>query len=901
MFPSPASRTRVRIILILALGVATAALPFWLRASIAGGHEAGARQRRGRAAMSVTAPRFVEHTLVDRLRAAPDVGSAFEDAAALIAVDGVAASTDGSVQVPRVAVYGVDDRFWRLHRVAGIAGPSGDDLLANDALRTALGLAPGSPVTVAIERGEDAPRGTVHGRRDADERAITLRLSPASLGDASRLSPLASDDNRPAAFVPLARLQEDPEWHDRVNAILLSTGPDDNPRVNGATIETAVAHHATLADYGLRLRIVNGLDAILLESRTGLLADAVVDAATRTALDVGGLPSPVMTTLVQSMRHGDRSVPLSFVTSIELQMVAPDVHAEELDRPPIVLNDWTARQLGAVAGDVVSLDVPVWHDAGRLTTESAPFQVAGILPMASPALQPVLTPALPGITGRPALRDWTPRVPVDLSRVRPVDEEYWTQFGATPKAFVPPQVARALWRTGHGSASAVFITPAQGVTLAETARQFDDRLRERIAPSITGLVVRDLAADARLRSEAAGRRVSRWAWWVVPFVLAAVLAALIWCAAAPITRGQARGVAASGALAGLLASPLAAALCQLAWSGTVGDPEIPGRFAVSLADATTPLLVSVVTGLGAALLLTWTPSRLSRHGARASAVGVVALAVLAAAVMAWMSPRAYRADHAAVRSPSGGYTWFVRTTFPLMLDPSTAEGQAALGLSGMADVRVTPFRVLDGANAIRQHPIGPSGLRVAAVTQTFIDEGRFAFLASLDRTDEERANPWLLLRREQRDRSGSADESATPIVPVITSARTLAALQRDIGDDLALSVAGRAVRFRVVATLDDAVFDDALVMADGPFLSWFPDATGYHWLAVEALRDRADNVRAAVVTALATRGGSVEDAGDAARRSGDRAAAGLRIANALFAAAGLLALSALRSARWLRP
>lgn len=891
--------TRLPIVLTIALSVAAAALPFWLRASIVGGHEAGSRHRRGRAAMSVMAPRFVEQSLLDRLRTAPDIGAAFGDAAPLIAVDGAAASPDGSVQIPGVAVYGVDDRFWHLHGVSGVSGPSGDELVANAALLGALGSGPGAPVTVIVGRGGDAPAGTLHGRRDGGGRTLRLRLSAASLGDARSLSPLAADDNRPAAFVSLALLQEEPEWRGRVNAILLATGPADNVRVNPATIETAVAHHADLADYGLHLRIDDGLKAVMLESRTGLLDDALVDAATRAALDVGGLPTPVMTTLVQTMRHGDRAVPLSFVTSIELQMVAPDIHAEELDRPPIVLSDWTARQLGASVGDVIALDFPVWHDAGRVTTESAPFQVAGILPMTSPALQRSLTPALPGISGRATLRDWTPRAPVDMSRVRAVDEEYWAQFGTTPKAFVPPQVARALWRTSQGSASAVFISPADGVALPETAAQFEGRLRDRIAPSIAEIVVRDLAADARSLADASGRRSSGWTWWVVPLVLSALLAAVIQSAAAPITSTQVSTLVGGGFLTGLAASPLVAALCQLAWWRATGDVNVAGGFTVSLATATRPVLASVATGFAALLLLTWAPAWLSRRRGRRAAAAMLMVVGLAAATVTWVHRRS-GAETPPTHTASGGYTWFARTTLPLMMDPTTPEGRAALGLAAMPDVRVTPFRVLDGASVI-QHPVGPAGLRLAAVTQAFIDEGRFAFAASLDRTDEERANPWLLLRREQRDRSGSEGESATPIVPVITSARTLATLQRDLGDDLAISVSGRAVRLRFMATLDDALLDDTVLMADGPFLTWFPTAAGYHWFAVEASRDGASAVRAAMASALATQGGTIIDAAEAARHHRRRAATGPAFAYALFIAAGALALFALRSARGLRP
>jgi len=119
---------------------------------------------------------------------------------------------------------------------------------------------------------------------------------------------------------------------------------------------------------------------------------------------------------------------------------------------------------------------------------------------------------------------------LDASRVRAVDEEYWGRFGTTPKAFVPPQVARALWRTRYGSASSVQVAPADGIALAEAQNAMENRLRERVTPPLLGIAVRDVAADARALGDAAGRDVSGLTWLVMPLVLACLCAAVIGCA-----------------------------------------------------------------------------------------------------------------------------------------------------------------------------------------------------------------------------------------------------------------------------------------------------------------------------------------------------------------------------------
>src|SRR5207244_12421446 len=133
------------------------------------------------------------------------------------------------------------------------------------------------------------------------------------------------------------------------------------------------------------------------------------------------------------------------------------------------LNTWAARDLGATVGSAVSLDYYVWEEDGRLETRGATFQVAGIVPIAGPAADRDLTPNYPGITGSNRLADWDPPFPTDLSRVRPVDEDYWRQYRTTPKAFVPLEAGQPLGTTRYGSVTSVRIQAAGNRPLEEIA------------------------------------------------------------------------------------------------------------------------------------------------------------------------------------------------------------------------------------------------------------------------------------------------------------------------------------------------------------------------------------------------------------------------------------------------
>src|SRR4029078_6201699 len=106
-----------------------------------------------------------------------------------------------------------------------------------------------------------------------------------------------------------------------------------------------------------------------------------------------------------------------------------------------------------------------------------------------------------------------------------------------------------------------------------------------------------------------------------------------------------------------------------------------------------------------------------------------------------------------------------------------------------------------------------------------------------DRSNEERANPWLRLDREQRG-DGAATTGGAALVPVIADASSLTyVLHKGLGDEITIEQNGRPIRLRVVAALADSILQGELVMSDVHFKSLFPDEPRYRMLLVEAPAD----------------------------------------------------------------
>ena len=120
-----------------------------------------------------------------------------------------------------------------------------------------------------------------------------------------------------AVFVPLARLQQDLDQQGRVNALLV-VGPA--ARRTAVRSDAALKQHVALEDFGLSLRDARGRSR-----RSRSRADAGLHRSrrapprsTQAAAAPASQPRPVLTYLANTIRSGDRQVPYSLVTAIDL-------------------------------------------------------------------------------------------------------------------------------------------------------------------------------------------------------------------------------------------------------------------------------------------------------------------------------------------------------------------------------------------------------------------------------------------------------------------------------------------------------------------------------------------------------------------------------------------------------
>jgi putative ABC transport system permease protein len=420
-------------------------------------------ERLGRADHLVTAPDFFRDELAEEIGRDEEFARAgFAGAVPVVALEGVVTHEASGRRAGRVQVYGVDERFWRFHGVS-VETPGAGEALLSPALAAEFGSGEGDGLLLRVEKPSDIPVESLLGRKDDVGSTIRLRsrgeLGARSLGE---FSLRAGQGSVRSIFVPLDELRERLGRGGRANAVIFSAAEGADAQKAEARTEalrSILKRRLTAEDMGLKTRVLEERRVVAFETTSGIFNDETAAAALDAARRIGAGAAPVLSYLANSIRANGRDVPYSVVTAVDEKTFglikgaaaregargederefhggsqhpagevgsrnpAGEVGDESL--PPLILNEWAARELGARAGDRVALDYYYWEEGGRLDSRSAEFSLVAVVPIAGAAADRDLVPDYPGISGAGSVAEWDPPFPVDLSRIRPQDEDYW--------------------------------------------------------------------------------------------------------------------------------------------------------------------------------------------------------------------------------------------------------------------------------------------------------------------------------------------------------------------------------------------------------------------------------------------------------------------------------------------
>jgi ABC-type antimicrobial peptide transport system permease subunit len=379
----------------------------------------------------------------------------------------------------QVNLFGITPAFWEFAPGKTNPPPLDDRSWAiNRELARSLDLSPGDTLVIRLGKpglaSRDAPLS------GEPEELITLRGTVAEIRDddaMGRFNLEATQIPAPAVFLPIERLAAAIERSDRANLLLFK----DPLSVAEAT--ALVRKSAQLADYGLSLQDVP-LSAAT-EIRTDrIFLPPLIEEKLRALLPAA---RPVVTYLANTIAANGKETPYSMVTGIDPAAVSflPD----DLLSNQIVLNSWEAEDLAAKPGDSVTVNYYTLGSGNQLVEKSSTFTVHSIVPLEGAAADKLWMPDFPGIAEADNSADWTPGLPLDLSRIREKDETYWDDHRGTPKAFIPYPAAREMWSNRWGNATSLRLPAGEA--------DLERRILDTLSPADAGLLIRDLGTESR--------------------------------------------------------------------------------------------------------------------------------------------------------------------------------------------------------------------------------------------------------------------------------------------------------------------------------------------------------------------------------------------------------------------
>jgi putative ABC transport system permease protein len=447
-----------------------------------------AKERLGKVQFVLDArSRFISTHLLDGIALSiPDA-----DMAACILTTGSASS--GDLRISAVQVVGVDADFFRLSpEGSGEGAPHPTAAIVNERMAAALTLEAGSGLLLSVAKADamplDAPLSGV------DPGAAILSLNVQAVADSGKWGrfSLRSEQRSPATiFVDRDRLARAIGRPGKTNLVLAAARQGSGAILSKEILNRALADVWDIRKAGFAIS-THGRYSVL-ESERVFIEQAAVSAMEASV--AGG--QAVSAYFLDSVRTqgGSRRSPFVFAAGLGPELLS-GIRAYPLERTAAsggaTITSWLSEDLGVGVGDSITLSfrVPA-GDALEERTAVKRIDAVVSVPVSAPAR--ALMPGFPGMAAAESCSDWDAGIPLDLSRVRPADEEYWNSYRGTPKIFLSLEEGRSLWANAYGDETAYFFPGADPDELAEN-------LSVVLGPSVLGVSFTD-AADYGLAAE----------------------------------------------------------------------------------------------------------------------------------------------------------------------------------------------------------------------------------------------------------------------------------------------------------------------------------------------------------------------------------------------------------------
>lgn len=525
---------RMNVAVALGVAAATAVLTGALIVgdSVRGSLRTLALDRLGAIDQVLVSNRFFRQELAQSLADQASFREHYDSAVAALLFPRATVQTQNLDPVSRstgVMVIGADEDFWLLGDPAArpdpLPGP--DQIVLNATLASELRVQVDDRLLLRLPKANEVPAESALGEKEDRIRTVVGLQVVAIIPDQSlgRFSLSTSQAAPRNAYVALETLQFALEQYDRVNCLMVgghSNSTGSSAAANAVDLDSLL--EPALEDFGIQVQRVrrtfqetdSDVQQVIFDyfhvTTNRMLLEPLLAEVLQQVLAPRN-PQAVSTYVANSILSPDHpdaeAIPYSLVSGIDSHpTLGPLVDSQgqpiQLDEGHIALNRWAADDLGVQVGDRIQLRYyrpEATH--GRLDEATAEFTLQTIAPLTDPATpyarrraarfdqrptlvnDPDLTPEVEGVTDQDSIESWEAPFPVDFSRVRSQDDDYWQKHRTTPKAFVSLADSRRLWGSRFGDITSLRI-PAPPDLPPDSSAEADwmDQLRAEMARAL---------------------------------------------------------------------------------------------------------------------------------------------------------------------------------------------------------------------------------------------------------------------------------------------------------------------------------------------------------------------------------------------------------------------------------
>ncbi|MGB9595742.1 MAG: ABC transporter permease, partial [Candidatus Poribacteria bacterium] len=407
-----------------------------------------------------------------------------KDFVSALLLTGIAINTENKSRANNAQIIGVDDNFWKFGDVEITL--DGNSAIINERLAKQLGVKNDDEILIRVKKNSllplDAPL-SVDTDLSVSLRIVIKNILPdLSIGGFSLQANQIVPFN---VFLPIKVLQDKVDLKGKANLILIARSD-----LTTDQSDKLLKEHWQLADIGLELSQLSELGMSQLSSKRIFIDQPMEDVAREISSDYIG----ILTYFANEIRHGDLSTPYSMITAIDPRAIKLK-DGSVLKDDEIIINQWLADDIKASVGRTIKLSYFVFDNQRRLTERSSEFKIKSIAPIKGIFADKTLMPEFPGLANVENSRDWEPGIPIDLSKIRDKDEDYWHKYRGTPKGFITLKAGQELWQNRFGNLTAIrFLSSIK-------SEKIDLLIREKLDPKLVGFYFQPIREKLLLSSK----------------------------------------------------------------------------------------------------------------------------------------------------------------------------------------------------------------------------------------------------------------------------------------------------------------------------------------------------------------------------------------------------------------